>query len=102
MDAEIKGLLKAGVIEPCNVQSKWNSQIFLVQKGIEQNDYRFVCDMRSINSEYLPDSYELTNINQGNRIATLCFKFNSNSALFFSIKPCHSLVQGMEQINIKQ
>jgi hypothetical protein len=63
MDAEIKGLLKAGVIEPCNVQSKWNSQIFLVQKGIEQNNYRFVCDMRSVNSECLPDSYELTNIN---------------------------------------
>ena len=62
MDAEIKGLLKAGVIEPCNVQSKWNSQIFLVEKN-EPGKYRFVCDMRSVNSQCLPDSYELSNIN---------------------------------------
>ena len=62
MDAEIKGLLKAKVIEPCNVQSKWNSQIFLVEKN-QPGKYRFVCDMRSVNSQCLPDSYELSNIN---------------------------------------
>ena len=62
MDAEIKGLLKAKVIEPCNVQSKWNSQIFLVEKN-EPGKFRFVCDMRSVNSQCLPDSYELSNIN---------------------------------------
>jgi len=62
VNAEIKGLLKAGVIEPCNVQSKWNSQIFLVEKN-EPGKFRFVCDMRSANSQCLPDSYELSNIN---------------------------------------
>ena len=62
MDNEIKGLLRAGVIEPCNVNSKWNSQIFLVEKN-QPGKYRFVVDMRAVNTQCLPDSYELTNIN---------------------------------------
>ena len=62
MDNEIKGLLEAGVIEPCNVNSKWNSQVFLVEKN-QPGKYRFVVDMRAVNSQCLPDSYELSNIN---------------------------------------
>ena len=62
MDKEIEGLLKAGVIEPSTVNSKWNSQCFLVEKNTP-GKFRFVVDMRAVNSQCLPDSYELSNIN---------------------------------------
>lgn len=61
MDAEIEGLKDAGIIEYCP-HSKWNSQCFLVEKSTP-GKYRFVVDMRAVNSQCLPDSYELSNVN---------------------------------------
>jgi hypothetical protein len=54
IDKHINNLLKADVIEPC-VQSSYNSACFLVPK--KNGDYRFVVDLKHINSEIIPNKY---------------------------------------------
>ena len=61
MELQISNLLEAKVIEPCPIQSLWNSPVFLVKKR-EGRGWRFVCDHRRLNSMTLPDSYELPDI----------------------------------------
>ena len=63
MNSHIQGLLEADVIEPCQTKSYWNSPVFLVPKPHQPGKYRFVADFRAVNSECLPDNYELPNVN---------------------------------------
>ena len=59
MDRQIAGLEKAGVIEKCQTKSHWNSPVFLVKKPHQPNKMRFVVDMRMVNSQSLPDDYQI-------------------------------------------
>ena len=65
MAEELKRKEAAGVIEQCTSPSPWNSRVFLVRKpkSNKPDSYRFVADMRAVNSQCLPDSYELPNVN---------------------------------------
>ena len=59
MEKQIAGLEKAGVIEKCRTKSLFNSPIFLVKKPHQPNKMRFVVDMRMVNSQCLPDDYQI-------------------------------------------
>ena len=59
MDTQIRGLEKAGVIERCSSKSYFNSPVFLVKKPHQPDKMRFVCDMRGVNVQCLPDSYQM-------------------------------------------
>ena len=59
MDEQIKGLENAGVIERCTEKSLFNSPIFLVKKPHQPDKMRFVCDMRAVNAQCLPDSFQM-------------------------------------------
>ena len=61
MTKELDNLEKAGIIKPCDY-SLWNSQIFLVPKP-KQQDYRVICDLRVVNLECIPDSFQLPRVN---------------------------------------
>ena len=62
MTKQLNNLLEAGVIEKCT-DSRWNSQVFLTPKPNKPGCFRFVADMRGLNTMTLPDKYELPNIN---------------------------------------
>ena len=59
MDAQIKGLEEADVIEKCKSKSIWNSPVFLVKKPHQPNKMRFVVDMRAVNLQCLPDNFQM-------------------------------------------
>jgi hypothetical protein len=59
MEEQIRGLEKAGVIEKCSEKSLFNSPIFLVRKPHSPNKMRFVCDMRAVNAQCLPDNFQM-------------------------------------------
>ena len=59
MDSEIEKMEKSGIIEKCSY-SLWSSPIFLVKK--KNDGYRFVADMRSVNSKIASDNFELPNL----------------------------------------
>ena len=61
MKSEVENLVKSGQIERCNY-SLWNSCVFLVAKPGGKS-YRLVQDMRQLNTQCLPDNYELPKIN---------------------------------------
>ena len=63
LDKHIAELVEADVIEPCTEHSSWNSRVFLVPKPNRPGQFRFVADLRGLNSQCLPDSYELPNVN---------------------------------------
>ena len=63
LDKHIAELIEADVIEPCKTHSSWNSRVFLVPKPNRPSQFRFVADLRGLNSQCLPDSYELPNVN---------------------------------------
>ena len=62
MDRQLQNLLEAGVIEKCT-NSRWNNCVFLVPKPNKPGSWRFVADLRGLNSVTEPDKYELPNIN---------------------------------------
>ena len=81
MEQHLEGMKRAGIIEETHENTLWNSRVFLVPKGIPKstpkNKYnsnqtdvseqaaklRFVADFRALNSQCLPDQYQLPNIN---------------------------------------
>ena len=62
LNKELKKLLQAGVVEDCN-DSMWQSPAFLVKKPGRPGEWRWVLDARRINSQSIPDDYQLPNIN---------------------------------------
>ena len=62
---QMNDLKTAGVIEECKEKSLFNSPVFLVRKpqsGRKPNSpekFRFVVDMRAVNIECLPDSFQM-------------------------------------------
>ena len=62
MDEHIKNMLAAGVIEPCQEPSPWNSPLMLVAKSTP-GKYRAVVDLRNLNKNCIGDRYQLANIN---------------------------------------
>ena len=58
VDEQIKSMLASGVIEPYNGDTPWNSPIMVVRKPNSQ-EFRFVSDGRYVNSQTLPDTYEI-------------------------------------------
>ena len=64
VEEELQNLLEADVIEECTERSNWNSPVFLVAKPGQPGKYRWVADMRAVNTQTLPDNYELPNINR--------------------------------------
>jgi hypothetical protein len=62
MSKHLNSLLEAGVIERCT-DSCWNNRVFLVPKQNKPGCWRFVADMRCLNTVTTPDKYELPNIN---------------------------------------
>ena len=75
MTKELDNLEKAGIIKPCEY-SLWNSQIYIIPKP-KQNDYRVICDLRQVNKECIPDSYQLPQVNNILDNMTTC-KYFSN------------------------
>ena len=71
MEQHLKGMEDAGIIEETKENIFWNSRVFLVPKGkVTDNTtpdqgakFRFVADFRALNSQCLPDQYQLPNIN---------------------------------------
>ncbi len=63
LDKHIQGLCDADVIEPCREKSLWNSPIMLIPKPNQPGKYRFVGDFRAVNTQSMPDNYQLPNIN---------------------------------------
>ena len=58
MERQIKGLEDADVIEKCTSKSLFNSPVFLVKKPHQPDKMRFVVDMRQVNLQCLPDSFQ--------------------------------------------
>ena len=65
LQKHLDGLVKAGVVEEANrsEHTMWNSRVFLVAKPHQPGKFRFVADFRALNSQCLPDTYVLPNIN---------------------------------------
>ena len=65
MEEHVDGMMQADVIAkiPKEAKSNWNSRVFLVPKPNRKGQFRFVADMRSVNSQCLPDSFEIPNVN---------------------------------------
>ena len=65
LQKHLDGLIRAGVVEETrsSEHSMWNSRVFLVAKPHQPGKFRFVADFRSLNSQCLPDTYILPNIN---------------------------------------
>ena len=71
MEQHLTGMEDAGIIEETKENILWNSRVFLVPKrkatGSTSPDqgakFRFVADFRALNSQCLPDQYQLPNIN---------------------------------------
>ena len=62
MDRQIASLIKSEAVERCKYHSNFNSPVFLVPKG-SQDQWRLVCDLRLVNLETKDDCMELPNIN---------------------------------------
>ena len=64
-DRELSKLEDSGVVQkiPKDGKSNWNSRVFLIPKPNKKGEFRFVADMRSVNQQCLPDSFELPNVN---------------------------------------
>ena len=58
MDEKVRELEKAGIVEKYDGNSPWNSPTMLVKKG-SSNEYRVVQDGRYLNSQTVPDSFEM-------------------------------------------
>ena len=58
VDEQIKSMLASGVIEPYKGDTPWNSPIMVVRKP-NSEEFRFVSDGRYVNSQTLPDTYEI-------------------------------------------
>ena len=71
MEQHLTGMEDAGIIEETKENILWNSRVFLVPKrkatGSTSPDqgakFRFVADFCALNSQCLPDQYQLPNIN---------------------------------------
>ena len=65
LQRHLDGLIEAGVVEESNSSesSMWNARVFLVAKPHQPGKFRFVADFRALNSQCLPDTYNLPNIN---------------------------------------
>lgn len=63
MEKHLRGMEDAGIIEESHDNTMWNSRVFLVPKPNQEGSFRFVADFRALNSECLPDQYQLPNIN---------------------------------------
>ena len=61
MESEVGNLVDSGQIERCDY-SLWNSCVFLVKKP-DGKSHRLVQDMRQLNTQCLPDNFELPKIN---------------------------------------
>ena len=59
MEEQIKGLEDTGVIEKFSSKSLWNSPCFFVKMPHQPDKVRFVLDMRAINLQCLPDSFQM-------------------------------------------
>ena len=61
----LDGLIGAGVVEEASRSNHglWNSRVFLIAKPHQPGKFRFVADFRALNSQCLPDTYMLPNIN---------------------------------------
>ncbi len=89
MDKEIKNLLNSGQIEECKY-TDWNCCSFLVQKP-GTNSYRLVQDMRALNSQCLPDNFELP------KISTIMDKMSSCEYL-----TSFDFTKGFNQIRLEE
>ena len=59
----LDGMLKSGVIKDVTGSYQpWNARVFLISKPHQPGKFRFVADFRSLNSQCLPDTYQLPNI----------------------------------------
>lgn len=64
MEKHLDGMEKSGIIEELQGHDNlWNSRVFLVPKPNQPGHFRFVADFRALNSQCLPDQYQLPNIN---------------------------------------
>ena len=65
LQRHLDGLIEAGVVEESDTaeSSMWNARVFLVAKPHQPGKFRFVADFRALNSQCLPDTYNLPNIN---------------------------------------
>ena len=63
LQKELENLLEADVIEEAKERSNWNSPVFLVPKPGKKEAWRWVADMRGLNTQCLPDNFQLPNIN---------------------------------------
>ena len=75
MNKHLNNLLEARVIERCP-DSRWNNCVFLVPKPNKPGSWRFVADLRGLNSVTAPDKYELPNINHVVDKIGLCKHFS--------------------------
>ena len=69
MQEHLDSMERAGIIEETKENSLWNSRVYLIPKPHQPGHFRFVADFRALNSQCLPDPYQLPNINHvGDRI----------------------------------
>ena len=63
MNKKLAELQQSKIISRAETMSNWNSPVMLLPKPHNKAEYRFVADMRGLNSQVVSDSYELPNIN---------------------------------------
>ena len=89
MQKHLDGMERAGIIEEVDHNTSfWNSRVFLVAKPHQPGAFRFVADFRSLNSQTLPDTYQLPNIKHiSDRIGgAKIFSVFDLSKSFFQVK----------------
>ena len=64
MQKHLDGMVNSGIIrEITGEDNPWNSRVFLVVKPHQPRKFRFVANFRALNSQCLPDTYNLPRIN---------------------------------------